>query len=98
MVQKEKNFVPPYMAGRPATLTSFPRLNGVTRQVTLGKYYLVVVFGRVKLFMARVRLCFGHILVGTLTRGGIMILVGYAVIFIILAPFIGGLLGGIDAR
>jgi len=69
--RKEKNIVPPYMAGRPATPDlHFLGSMGVTRQVTLGNYYLEEVFGEKKLFMAGTALCFGLILlVGTLTAG-----------------------------
>jgi len=69
--RKEKNIVPPYMAGRPATPDlHFLGSMGVTRQVTLGNYYLEEVFGEKRLFMAGTALCLGLILlVGTLTAG-----------------------------
>ncbi len=69
--RKEKNIVPPYMAGRPATPDlHFLGSMGVQRQVGLANYYLEDVFGERRLFMAGTALCFGLILLmGTLTAG-----------------------------
>lgn len=69
--RKEKNIVPPYMAGRPATPDlHFLGSMGVQRQVGLANYYLEDIFGERRLFMAGTALCFGLILLmGTLTAG-----------------------------
>ncbi len=69
--RKEKNIVPPYMAGRPTSPDlHFLGSMGVRRQVGLGNYYFEEVFGERRLFMAGTALCFGLILlVGTLTAG-----------------------------
>lgn len=66
--------VSPYMGGRPATADmKFSGSMGVTRDVTLGNYYLTDLFGEKRLLMAGTALGFGLVLLSLVVLMGMIL-------------------------
>ena len=99
--RKHRN-LPPYMGGVPTTPDMhFPSALGVQTEMKLANYYVSPWFGEARLAgpaSASARLYRDHVYRRGRRRGDPVISLLGAVVFILLAPVIGGLIAGIDRK